>query len=367
MARAASARQYGKPSKRTKSERLFAELPQSPVRKPPPATVDDPVGCLTSRLSVIHLQPESEPDPEPKPRRKSTRKAPKQAPIDAEEEDVQAIALKEEDDTPQLVNTTEAATTIECTAVEDVAKEVTPEDTLSTTSDDATPQAIAEGEVEVETVETELQSQTPLRTLTWVDVCPPGDQIDKIAEASYAEVYRVTNERGISIIKVIRLESPIKAQTKAQVRSGLVDEEPHSDEDIDGELQISEWLADIPGFVVYKEKYVIQGKTTRQLLETHQAFQKKMKRQDPGRAQFYPSPSRYLDETRFLVVELGDAGKALEDWELTSEHQIWDIFFLEAVALARAEEIAMFEVCLLYIHISSFREIFEQIDTNFCA
>ena len=69
-----------------------------------------------------------------------------------------------------------------------------------------------------------------------------------------------------------------------------------------------------------------------------------MKRQDPDRAQFYPSPSRYLDDTRFLVVELGDAGTSLEDWKLTSESQLWDIFFLQAIALARAEDLVMFEV-----------------------
>ncbi|KAI6782172.1 Serine/threonine-protein kinase haspin-like protein [Emericellopsis cladophorae] len=182
-----------------------------------------------------------------------------------------------------------------------------------------------------------------LRSLTWDEVCPPSDSIQKIAEASYAEVYRVINERGTSIIKVIRLESPIKAQTKAQVKSGLVDEEPRSAVDVAGELQISELLVDIPGFVVYKERYIVRGKTTKGLLETHRAFQKKMKREDPGRAQFYPSPSRYLDGTKFLVVELGDAGKALEDFELTTESQLWDVFLLQAIALARAEDHAMFE------------------------
>jgi serine/threonine-protein kinase haspin len=198
--------------------------------------------------------------------------------------------------------------------------------------------------VEQEEEEEEEEEESQLNTLAWHDLCPPGDVIEKIAEASYAEVYRVTNERGTSIIKVIRLASPIKAQTKAQVRSGLVDEEPHAEDDVQGELQISEWLADIPGFVVYKDRYVVQGKATPGLLETHQMFQKKMKRQDPDRAQFYPSPSRYLDGTRFLVVELGDAGRALEDWQLDSEAQLWDVFLLEAIALARAEDLAMFEV-----------------------
>lgn len=186
-------------------------------------------------------------------------------------------------------------------------------------------------------------SKVGLQVLSWPEICPPGDRIVKIAEASYAEVYRVSNERGTSIIKVIRMESPIKPQTKAQQKSGLVDEEPHSESDLMGELKISEWLADIPGFVVYKERYIAQGKTCRELLETHQAFHKKLKRQDPDRLQFYPSPSRYLDDTKFLVVELGDAGTALEDFRLESADQLWDIFFHVAIALARAEVHIEFE------------------------
>lgn len=222
MPRAANVRRYGKPSKRSKAERLFAELPQSPVRRPA-AVIDDAVTCITEQLSAV-------------------------------------------------------------------------------------------------------------------------DGIVKIAEASFAEVYRVSNERGTIIIKVIRLESPIKPQTKAQVRAGLVGEEPHGEDEVDGELLISEWLADVPGFVVYKERYVVRGRAMRQLLATHQDFHRRARRQDPGRAQFYPSPSRYLDGTWFLVVELGDAGTALEDWTLADKRELWDILLLEAVALARAEDLVMFEV-----------------------
>ncbi|OAA67987.1 Protein kinase-like domain protein [Niveomyces insectorum RCEF 264] len=182
-----------------------------------------------------------------------------------------------------------------------------------------------------------------LRVLTWADMCPPGDRIEKIAEASYAEVYRVTNARGTSIIKAMRLASPIRPQTKAQVRSGLVDEEPHAEEALRGELTISEWLADIPGFVVYKERYIVRGRAPKELLETHQAFHRRAKRQDPGRLQFYPSPSRYLDDTQFLVIELGDAGRALENVVLESASQLWDVFLHVAIALARAEDQIKFE------------------------
>jgi serine/threonine-protein kinase haspin len=44
-----------------------------------------------------------------------------------------------------------------------------------------------------------------------------------------------------------------------------------------------------------------------------------------------------------MVVELGDAGTALEDFALDSTTQLWDIFFHTAIALARAEDLANFE------------------------
>ncbi|KAB5558276.1 hypothetical protein GE09DRAFT_1286521 [Coniochaeta sp. 2T2.1] len=274
-------RRYGKArTKPITSERLFAELPRSPIKSK--QEQEESVTELTDKLVTITL------------------------------DDQQPRQEDEEQQTP-------------------------------------TPEKAAEPEQEPEPEETSCitdystATNSDLRILTWDDVCPFGDQIQKIAEASYAEVYRVTNPRGTSIIKVIRLESPIKPQTKAQQNSGLVDEEPHSEDDLAGELRISEWLADIPGFVVYKERYVVRGKATKALLETHQCFHRKTKRKDPDRLQFYPSPSRYLDDTRFLVVELGDAGTALEDFPIESPTQLWDIFFLTAVALARAEDLARFE------------------------
>lgn len=315
MPRTKATVKYGKKSTRTKAERLFAELPQSPVRKPLITDIDDTVDSIAEKLSTVQI--EDEPKKEP---RRSPRKS------------IRRIEIIDD-----------------ATDSSDSPDEVAESDYRDSKGDSQDTGSLSREDNEQHEQEQSLEDfvgDTSLRILTWDDVCTPGDRIEKIAEASYAEVYRVTNERGTSVIKVIRLPSPIKPQTKAQIRSKLVDEEPHSEDDINGELQISEWLADIPGFVVYKQRYMVQGKTSRALLETHQVFQRRMKRKDPGRAQFYPSPSRYLDDTKFLVVELGDAGTALEDWELRRESELWDIFFLEAIALARAEELAMFEVSL---------------------
>ncbi|OTB02260.1 hypothetical protein M426DRAFT_322838 [Hypoxylon sp. CI-4A] len=306
MSKQASLRKYGKQSKKSRSDRLFVDLPPTPVHNNQKvAENQDPSKCdkgtleeLTSRVSAIQINDEDV--TEIQPLRRSPRR--KTQPVPLESPHLKPVKIR----TPRTPSPVKSI----CREVEETATEDTQQD---------------------------------LQVLSWADICPPGDKIVKIAEASYAEVYRVTNERGTSIIKVIRMESPIKAQTKAQQKSGLVDEEPHSESDLMGELKISEWLADIPGFVVYKERYIVQGKATKELLETHQAFHKKLKRQDPDRLQFYPSPSRYLESTRFLVVELGDAGVALEDFELQSTDQLWDIFFHVAIALARAEVHIEFE------------------------
>lgn len=342
MRRTTVARQYGKQSKKSTAERMFAELVQAPVREPfnrqdekqDTRPIDEQVDPLTTSFAEISIL-ES-----PQKPRSRTKVA---------EEDVSIVLdeLKLRDTARPKRKSARGAKSI--VIQEDVLEktiQVSEDGTVknlkqerrSVRTRDAVPQTRAKGPVP------SIAHEPALRVLAWGDVCPPGDQIKKIAEASSAEVYRITNRRGTSIIKAIRLASPIKALTKAQVASGIVDEEPHSEIDVKNELQISEWLADIPGFAVYKERYLVKGRTTSELLETHQTVQKKMKREDPGRAQYYPSPSRYLDDTTFLVVELGDAGKSLENWELDNVDQLWDIFLLETIALARAEEVAMFEV-----------------------
>ncbi|KAI2609144.1 hypothetical protein GGR54DRAFT_618612 [Hypoxylon sp. NC1633] len=303
MSKQPSLRKYGRQSRKHKCNRLFAELPQTPVRnQPEKATEDDDslekgtFEALTSKFSNVKIDDENSASSE------YIRQSPR---------------LKQQD------------AVIESLRLEPVKLQI--------------PRTQSPLKSHALGASADLDTKRQLQVLSWSEICLPGDKIVKIAEASYAEVYRVTNERGTSIIKVIRMVSPVKAQTKTQQKSGLVDEEPHSESDLMGELKISEWLADIPGFVVYKERYVVQGKACRELLETHQAFHKKLKRQDPDRLQFYPSPSRYLDATKFLVVELGDAGTALEDFELGSADQLWDIFFHVAIALARAEAHIEFE------------------------
>ena len=58
MSKTTRARTYGKSSKRSKAQRLFVELAQSPIRPPPTTTFqqeDDPVSFLSEKLDSVHI------------------------------------------------------------------------------------------------------------------------------------------------------------------------------------------------------------------------------------------------------------------------------------------------------------------------
>lgn len=351
MSQAGKVRQYGKQTTRSRAERLFAELPPSPVRRLGREKKADSrnnagnIQELTELVASVTIQDKKEAVEDEIVKRPQQQQQTEEEPTKVDAPRTRRGVKKE-----QIITVVEVHD-------ENTEKSNAPDDDGdqdgSETDRERTPVAPAQPPAEAQDEPSMTEGvEEGLRIISWDDVCPFGDRIEKIAEASYAEVYRVTNERGISIIKVIRLKSPIRAQTKAQERSGLVDEEPHDEEDLMGELQISEWLADIPGFVVYKDRYIVRGKAPKALVETHQAFQRKVKRKDPDRLQFYPSPTRYLEGTKFLVVELGDAGTALEDFGLVSVEQVWDVFLLVAIALARAEDLILFEVGSIFHHFS---------------
>ena len=59
MSRTTTVKKYGKQAKRSKAERLFAELPQSPVRLPPKGEQKDSVSLITEKVSAINIEEET--------------------------------------------------------------------------------------------------------------------------------------------------------------------------------------------------------------------------------------------------------------------------------------------------------------------
>ncbi|KAL1842717.1 hypothetical protein VTJ49DRAFT_4355 [Mycothermus thermophilus] len=307
MSRTTTVRKYGKKSRKPRAEALFAELPPTPVKSPQPRhLLVDLAGSDCDTASKRDSGVEFQEQPQAC------------AGVDEISKLLDAVTL---DQAPAQDST-----------IDDSSLR-SPTSRRRRSEHGSSPRPFSKVLLD------------DLEELTWEELLADCAKIEKIGEASYAEVYRVTAPDGAtSVLKAVRLEGhPIKAQMAAQVRSGLVDEEPHCADEVAGELQMAEWLADIPGFLVYKGRYLVRGKATKDLITAHQTFHRREKRRDPDRLQWYPSPTRYLDNTEFLVMEVADAGKPLEGFEVKTIDQVWDILLLTALALARGEDVLEFE------------------------
>ncbi|PMD40861.1 hypothetical protein L207DRAFT_346723 [Hyaloscypha variabilis F] len=176
-----------------------------------------------------------------------------------------------------------------------------------------------------------------LRTLnispqSWGSVLSSADTtLEKIAEASYAEVYRATNASGTSILKVMQVKvstDPASDDTpSACAVEGLV-----------SELSIMNVLTEVPGFVLYKEAHLIRGTP---LLQIKQAWDSWV--ETSGKPSLFPDPESFGPTSTFLVIELGDAGKELDQVPMEHIEQVWDVLLGVIIALARAEESHEFE------------------------
>ena len=186
----------------------------------------------------------------------------------------------------------------------------------------------------LEKYKTDTQRRLPVEK--WDDVLPSGSQVVKIAEASYAEVYRVSIDGSESILKVMQLKIP---SDEASLRCYTAIEVSQ----VVSEVRIMNALTEYPGFVTFKAAHLIRGKPCASLIRARNDCE----RWDPkaGLSNF-PNPSTFTSNSIFLAIELGDAGQVLEEVDLVNSDQLWDIFLGVVVALAAAEEMFNFEVCL---------------------
>lgn len=171
----------------------------------------------------------------------------------------------------------------------------------------------------------------------WNDILDDDADLEKIAEASYAEVYRVTTKAGSSILKVMRIKLP-------ELPDSLDIETAIDVNILISELRIMNALTTVPGFVTFKDGHLVQGmvpRCIRRAFARHEDHLKELELES-----YFPSPPSDDTEAWFLVVELGDAGQVLDECELDSVEKFWDVFIGVAIALARAEIINDFEVRL---------------------
>lgn len=210
----------------------------------------------------------------------------------------------------------------------------------------------------------------------WADSLDEHLDIIKIAEASYGEVYRLSPKdvqisiykAEDSVVKIIALKPPpdlTSRRTKAQEKrvDGM-----SAVEDVAGETQLLQRMSDIPGFANFRECRVFQGQLPPQLVRAWRDFNRNVKKSE------FPDPGRrgsYEDSQLWAVLEMEDAGEDVEglceshaldeeDGESVEEEindnrtdvlchlrsvwGIWDVFWGVALAVAKGEEWAGFEV-----------------------
>ncbi|CAD6447428.1 0b8e859e-3b32-48d2-aaf5-4ed0451cd56a [Sclerotinia trifoliorum] len=163
-----------------------------------------------------------------------------------------------------------------------------------------------------------------LATKNWDDVLAPGCSIQKIAEASYAEVFRISNPVGSSILKLLRLKVPTDPTSKRSDTAIKV-------ETVVSEMRLMNALTEIPGFVKFKDAHIVEGKPPAAFVTAYEGHL------NAGGESYFPHPNKISKHAVFLAIELGDAGHVLEKYSIKNADQLWDIFLGVVIALARAE------------------------------
>jgi Haspin like kinase domain len=163
----------------------------------------------------------------------------------------------------------------------------------------------------------------------WTDILDEEWGLEKIAESSYAEVYKVSNCDGTSVLKVMALKPPTGPGSQRETSVDVMS--------VVSEVLIMDMMAEIPGFLEFKGAHIIEGRPPRAIRGAYDAHAAKSE-------SFFPKPSSYHKDQLFLALELGDAGTDIEHFTITTISQIWDIFFGIIIALSHGEELASFEV-----------------------
>lgn len=194
-----------------------------------------------------------------------------------------------------------------------------------------------------------IASQSIQRFSTWASRSANMFHVAKLAEGSYGEVYKLhlheTSDRpAVSKSKLAKLKAygdgvfkivPLCAQ------SGPGSRKFTSIDEIVSEVKMLKYLDPIPGFARFREIHVVQGRFPASFQSAWDYY--KETKDDC----LNPDPSNkraYSENQLWAIIEMDDAGCELEKSCWSSVFQIYDIFWGVAMALARAEEYALFEV-----------------------
>lgn len=194
-----------------------------------------------------------------------------------------------------------------------------------------------------------IASQSIQKFSTWAARSAKMFHVVKLAEGSYGEVYKLhlrdeASRPLVSKSKLARLRAYGDGVFKVvplRARSGPGSRKFSAVDEIVSEAKMLKYLDPIPGFARFREIHVVQGRfpeTFQSAWEHYKETKDDCWNPDPSNKKAYP------DSQLWAIIEMDDAGCELEKFSWSSIFQIYDIFWGVAMALARAEEYAMFEV-----------------------
>lgn len=193
---------------------------------------------------------------------------------------------------------------------------------------------------------------------SWATYGEDKFDVEKIAEGSYGEVYQLhlreeaIPKGSISKSRLARLRAygdgvfkivPIRAQR------GVGSKKFTTVSEIVSEVQMLKLLDEVPGFARFREVHVVQGRFPPKYQAAWWEYR------DTKDDCLNPDPAKkasYPDTQLWAILEMNNAGCELEKFAWSTTFQIYDIFWGVAMALARAEQLAGFEVRTLRSHFS---------------
>ncbi|KAF2276296.1 uncharacterized protein EI97DRAFT_377961 [Westerdykella ornata] len=213
----------------------------------------------------------------------------------------------------------------------------------------------------------------------WANRLDAFATVEKIAEASFSEVYRLRARAALpsrhaneSVLKVVALRTPPNAplpsehyhdyhltrqlKTKADMKKQLAKErakrqqddewKSHVD-DVHGEVRLLQNLNHIPGFTQFREVTVLQGRPSESFVRAWREWNKPRPKEKKSQ---FPDPGRktsYEDTQLWAVIEMQDAGtdcgNVIEAGGIRSIWEVWDVFWGVCLSVAKAEEACRFE------------------------
>ncbi|KAI9831610.1 MAG: hypothetical protein M1826_003219 [Phylliscum demangeonii] len=205
-----------------------------------------------------------------------------------------------------------------------------------------------------------VDREAPSDFQAWADELDGLLAVEKIAEASYGEVYRLNGgdqsrdarfgRADEAVLKIIPLKRPppptpprprrSRRTTRRKIAKAAAAPTSAVD-DVLTEARTLVRMTVVPGFTHLLDVRIMRGRLPTQFVSAWHRYLGQV-----GKTSDFPDPGKkasYPADQLWAVIEMQNAGMDLAQFPLRDGVQMWDVFWSVAVALAKGENLARFE------------------------